>query len=42
MKVILRADVDSLGRLGDIVAVRPGYCRNYLLPQDDDRSEERR
>lgn len=33
MKVILRADVDSLGRLGDIVAVRPGYGRNYLLPQ---------
>jgi large subunit ribosomal protein L9 len=33
MKVILRADVDNLGRLGDIVAVRPGYGRNYLLPQ---------
>ena len=34
MKVILRADVDNLGRLGEIVAVRPGYGRNYLLPQD--------
>lgn len=33
MKVILRADVDNLGRLGDVVAVRPGYGRNYLLPQ---------
>lgn len=33
MKVILRADVDNLGRLGEIVAVRPGYGRNYLLPQ---------
>jgi large subunit ribosomal protein L9 len=33
MKVILRADVDNLGRLGDIVVVRPGYGRNYLLPQ---------
>lgn len=33
MKVILRSDVDNLGRLGDIVAVRPGYGRNYLLPQ---------
>ena len=33
MKVILRADVDNLGRLGDIVAVKPGYGRNYLLPQ---------
>ncbi|BDV01205.1 50S ribosomal protein L9 [Thermodesulfomicrobium sp. WS] len=33
MKVILRADVDNLGRLGDIVTVKPGYGRNYLLPQ---------
>lgn len=33
MKIILRADVDNLGRLGDIVTVRPGYGRNYLLPQ---------
>jgi large subunit ribosomal protein L9 len=33
MKVILRADVDNLGRLGEIVAVKPGYGRNYLLPQ---------
>ena len=33
MKVILRADVDALGRLGDIVTVKPGYGRNYLLPQ---------
>jgi large subunit ribosomal protein L9 len=33
MKVILRADVDNLGHLGDIVTVRPGYGRNYLLPQ---------
>ncbi|NCD24031.1 MAG: 50S ribosomal protein L9 [Deltaproteobacteria bacterium] len=33
MKVILRADVDNLGRLGEIIAVKPGYGRNYLLPQ---------
>lgn len=33
MKVILRADVENLGKLGDIVSVRPGYGRNYLLPQ---------
>ncbi|MBI5518543.1 MAG: 50S ribosomal protein L9 [Desulfovibrio sp.] len=33
MKLILRADVDTLGRLGDIVAVKPGYGRNYLIPQ---------
>ncbi|WP_319467656.1 50S ribosomal protein L9 [uncultured Pseudodesulfovibrio sp.] len=33
MKLILRADVDALGRLGDIVSVKPGYGRNYLVPQ---------
>lgn len=33
MKVILRADVENLGTLGDVVTVRPGYGRNYLLPQ---------
>ncbi len=33
MKVILRADVENLGRLGDVVEVRPGYGRNFLIPQ---------
>ena len=33
MKVILRADVENLGSLGDVVDVRPGYGRNFLLPQ---------
>ncbi len=33
MKVILRADVENLGSLGDVVDVKPGYGRNYLLPQ---------
>lgn len=33
MKLILRADVENLGRLGEIVTVKPGYGRNYLLPQ---------
>jgi len=33
MEVILREDVASLGMIGDIVKVRPGYARNYLLPQ---------
>lgn len=33
MKLILRADVENLGRLGDLVEVRPGYGRNYLVPQ---------
>lgn len=33
MKIILRADVENLGRLGDLVTVKPGYGRNFLLPQ---------
>lgn len=33
MKVILRTDVENLGSLGDLVEVKPGYGRNYLLPQ---------
>ncbi|MFP4072312.1 MAG: 50S ribosomal protein L9 [Desulfovibrionales bacterium] len=33
MKVILRADIDNLGSLGEIVNVKPGYGRNYLLPK---------
>jgi large subunit ribosomal protein L9 len=33
MKLILRADVDTLGRLGDIVTVKPGFGRNFLVPQ---------
>jgi len=33
MKLILRADVDHLGRLGDLVTVKPGYGRNFLVPK---------
>ncbi len=33
MKLILRADVENLGKLGDLVSVKAGYGRNYLLPQ---------
>jgi len=33
MEVILREDVKSLGKAGAIVRVKPGYARNYLLPQ---------
>ena len=33
MKVILREDVPHLGQPGAIVNVKPGYARNYLIPQ---------
>lgn len=33
MKVILQQDVHNLGRLGDIVKVREGYARNFLVPR---------
>ena len=33
MKVILREDVENLGRGGELVEVKPGYGRNYLLPR---------
>jgi large subunit ribosomal protein L9 len=32
MKVLLRRNVPKLGGVGDVVLVRPGYARNYLLP----------
>ncbi len=33
VKVILREDVQGLGEAGDLVGVKVGYARNYLLPQ---------
>ncbi len=33
VQLILARDVPNLGRVGDLVAVRPGYARNYLVPQ---------
>ena len=33
MEVILREDIQELGSKGDIVTVKDGYARNYLLPQ---------
>lgn len=33
MDVILREDVKSLGKAGQLVRVKPGYARNYLLPR---------
>jgi large subunit ribosomal protein L9 len=32
MQVILTQDVDNLGKAGELVSVRPGYGRNYLIP----------
>ena len=31
-KVILQEDVEKLGHRGDVVTVKPGYARNFLLP----------
>ena len=33
VSVILARDVANLGRLGELVSVRPGYARNFLIPQ---------
>lgn len=33
MKVVLRSDVDKLGRKGDVVTVSDGFARNYLVPR---------
>ena len=33
MKVILRDDVEKLGKLGEVIDVRAGYARNFLIPQ---------
>ncbi|TVR16870.1 MAG: 50S ribosomal protein L9 [Balneolaceae bacterium] len=33
MKLILKEDVEKLGSAGDLVDVKPGYGRNYLIPQ---------
>lgn len=33
MKIVLRDDVENLGRKGDVVEVADGYARNYLVPR---------
>jgi large subunit ribosomal protein L9 len=33
MKVILTTDIETLGQVGDIVDVKPGYVRNFLFPK---------
>ncbi len=34
MQIILKENVDHLGEIGDVVNVKPGYARNYLLPRN--------
>jgi large subunit ribosomal protein L9 len=34
MKIILRQDVTNLGRMGEVVNVKDGYARNYLIPRE--------
>lgn len=33
MRVILTEDINNLGRIGDIISVKNGYARNFLLPR---------
>ena len=33
MKVILRKNFDQLGKIGDLIVVKDGYARNFLLPR---------
>ena len=33
MKIVLRTDVEQLGKKGDLCDVAPGYARNYLVPR---------
>ncbi|MCM8783580.1 MAG: 50S ribosomal protein L9 [Candidatus Omnitrophica bacterium] len=33
MKIVLRRDIDKLGKFGDIIIVKDGYARNYLIPK---------
>ncbi|MGM0681812.1 MAG: 50S ribosomal protein L9 [Thermodesulfobacteriota bacterium] len=33
MEIIMKETIDTLGEVGDIVDVKPGYGRNYLIPQ---------
>src|SRR5688500_8859634 len=33
IQIVLKDDVENLGKSGELVRVRPGYARNYLLPR---------
>lgn len=34
MKIILRDDIDTLGKCGEVITVKDGYARNYLIPRN--------
>lgn len=34
MKIILKQDYENLGKIGEVVEVKNGYARNYLIPRD--------
>jgi ribosomal protein L9 len=34
MKLILRKDIEKLGKVGDVITAKDGYARNYLIPRD--------
>lgn len=34
MKVMLKEDIENLGKKGDVLEVKPGYGRNYLIPKN--------
>lgn len=34
MKVILKADIERLGKVGEVVSVAPGFARNFLMPRE--------
>lgn len=34
MELLLRQDISHLGKAGDVIKVKPGYARNYLLPKN--------
>lgn len=33
MLIILKENITTLGKLGEVVKVKPGYARNFLFPQ---------
>ncbi len=42
MEVILLERIEKLGQMGDVVTVKPGYARNFLLPAEKGSSGNRK